>query len=258
MRKIPGLLILFLIASIASAQVNPPGKPIGDPAKIVKDGISFAYYNRDYLRTTEDFKAYNEAGSAISKKDFFKQFATGNYLPMRLATKSGNYYQLHKLGPNAGADLRSSLAQYGKIAYDHFKMEGKRFPGFNYKDVNGKVYNSQNTKGKIVVIKCWFLHCQACNEEIPQLNKMVDQYKNRNDIVFISLAFDPEVKLKAWLKQGHPFKYALAHVPESYIEKQLGTNEYPTHYIVNKQGLIAKVVGTADELEVAVKTEAAK
>lgn len=257
MRKFICLPVLLFIANIASAQTNLPGKPIGDPAKILKDGMSFAYYNRDYLKTTEDFKAYNQAGKAISKNEFFKMFATGDYLPMRLDAKSGNYYQLDKLGPKFNADQRSGLAQYGQIAYDHFKMEGKKFPGLNYKDVNGKVYDSQNTKGKIVVIKCWFLHCQACNEEIPQLNKMVDHYKNRKDIVFISLAFDPEAKLKAYLKT-HEFKYALAHMPESYIEKQLGTNEYPTHYIVNKQGLIAKVVGGADELEVALKTEAAK
>lgn len=256
MKRLVYLLALLLIADTITAQNTLPGKPIGDPAQILKDGVSFAYYNRDYLKTTEDFKAYNQAGAAISRNEFFKMFATGNYLPMRLAVKSRNYYQLHKLA-TASADLRSSLAQYGQIAYEHFKMEGKKFPGLNYKDVNGKVYNSQNTKGKIVVVKCWFLHCQACNEEIPALNILVDQYKNQKDIVFISLAFDPDAKLKAYMK-SHIFKYALAHVPESYIEKQLGTNLYPTHYVVNKQGLIAKMVGTADELTMALKNEAGK
>jgi peroxiredoxin len=256
MKKTLYCLPLFFIINTVIAQSSFPGKPLGNPDRILKDGLSLAYYNRDYLKTTEDFTAYNASTHAISKEKFFQLFASGNYLPMRLSG-SGNHYQLYKLSPKVSDDVRSTLLYYGKTGYAHYKMEGKKFPGLNYKDINGKVYNSENTKGKIVVIKCWFLHCQACNEEIPALNQVVDQYKNRKDVVFVSLAFDPEDKLKAFMKT-HVFKYALVHVKESYIEKDLGTNEYPTHYLVNKQGLIAKVVGNADELTVALKNEASK
>ncbi|MCO5946011.1 TlpA family protein disulfide reductase [Mucilaginibacter flavidus] len=257
MKTLLSIIAFFFTVHFTTAQTTLHGKPIGDPAKILKDGMSLAYYNRDYLKTSEDFKAYNTSGQPINKNEFFRQFATGNYLPMRLHSKSGNYYQLYKLAPSVSEDVHSVLQSYGQNGYKHFKMEGKRLPGLNYTDINGEVYKSHNTKGKIVVIKCWFLHCQACNEEIPALNNLVDQYKNRKDIVFVSLAFDPVDKLKAYMKT-HVFKYALAHVPESYIEKQLGTNEYPTHYVVDKNGLIAKVVNNADELTVALKTEAAK
>ena len=256
MKKIFYCLPLFFIVNTVIAQSALPGKPLGDPAKILKDGLSLAYYNRDYLKTTEDFTAYNASSQAISKAKFFQFFATGNYLPMRLSGP-GNQYQLYKLRPKASDDVHSVLQSYGKTGYAHYKMEGKKFPGLNYTDINGKIYNSGNTKGKIVVIKCWFLHCKACNEEIPVLNQLVDQYKNRKDVVFVSLAFDPEDKLKAFMKT-HTFKYALAHVKEDYIEKDLGTNEYPTHYIVSKQGVIAKVVNDADELTVALRNEAAK
>ena len=257
MKTLFAIIVLLVTINLSVAQTTLPGKPLGDPTKILKDGISLAYYNRDYLKTTEEFKAYNSSGRPITKNEFFEHFATGNYLPMRLDTKTGNYYQLYKLKPKISTETRSTLQYYGKNGYNHFKMEGKKLPGLNYTDINGKGYNSRNTKGKIVVIKCWFLHCQACNEEIPALNNLVDQYKNRKDIVFVSLAFDPEEKLKTFMKT-HVFKYALAYVPESYIEKQLGTNEYPTHYVVDKNGLIAKVVNNADELAAALKTEAAK
>ncbi|MDB4920121.1 TlpA disulfide reductase family protein [Mucilaginibacter sp.] len=256
MKKIFYCLPLFFIINTVFAQSLLPGKPLGDPGKILKDGLSLAYYNRDYLKTTEDFTAFDASSKAISKKKFFQLFATGSYLPMRLSG-SGNSYQLYKVSLKVRDHVWSTLAYYGKTGYAHYKMEGKEFPGLNYKDINGKVYNHENTKGKIVVIKCWFLHCQACNEEIPALNQVVDQYKNRKDIVFVSLAFDPEDKLKAFMK-AHVFKYALVHVKESYIEKDLGTNEYPTHYLVNKRGLIAKVVGNADELSIALKNEASK
>jgi translation initiation factor 2 beta subunit (eIF-2beta)/eIF-5 len=49
-----------------------------------------------------------------------------------------------------------------------------------------------------VVIKCWFIHCVACIEEFP-VNKMATKYKNRKDIVFISLAEDSPQELKTFL-----------------------------------------------------------
>jgi peroxiredoxin len=256
MKKLCFCFSLFLVSNTAVAQNSIPGKPIGYPSKILKDGVSMVYYNHDYLKTTEDFTAYNTSSHLISKMKFFQLFATGNYLPMRLSG-SGNSYQLYKVSSNTSEDVHSVLQSYGKTAYTHYKMEGKIFPGLNYTDINGKVYNSENTKGKIIVLKCWFLHCKACNEEIPALNKLVDIYKIRKDVVFISIAFDPRDKLKAFSKKSI-FKYALAPVKEAYIEKELGTNEYPTHFLINKQGLIVKEVNDASELAVALSKEASK
>jgi hypothetical protein len=52
----------------------------------------------------------------------------------------------------------------------HFKMEGTPIPGFNFTDLNDKVYNQSTTRGKIVILKCWFIHCVACLKEFPELN----------------------------------------------------------------------------------------
>ena len=73
--------------------------------------------------------------------------------------------------------------------------------GFNFTDLNGKVYNSETTKGKVVVLNCWFIHCQAYNEEMPELNKIVQQTRNRKDIVFLGLAFDYTDSLKNFSRE---------------------------------------------------------
>ncbi|MGZ3872277.1 MAG: TlpA family protein disulfide reductase [Mucilaginibacter sp.] len=258
MKNVFYAISLFCIVTTAYSQGPALGKPVVEPAKILKDGMSLLYYNRDYLKTTEDFIAFDGNSHVISKDRFFRLFATGDYLPLRLSSTTGkNYYRLYKLGPKINDDTRTTLRSFGKIGYDYYKMEGKKFPGLNYTDINGKVYNTENTKGKIVVIKCWFLACQACNEEIPELNRLVASYANRKDIVFISLAFDPKAKLQAFTKKT-VFKYALVPVKESYMVKELGVNFYPTHFLLNKQGFIVKVVGEAGELITALNKEAAK
>jgi peroxiredoxin len=248
--------LLFMWAAF-SCRANP-GEPVEAPSKILKDGISFLYYNRDYLKLSQDFTAYDENMHSITKGQFLKTYASGKYLPLRLNTGlSGNAYKLYKLTPSVSEDIKSTIANLGGIVYKHFLMEGKVLPGLSYTDINGKVYNRENTKGKIVVVKCWFLACHACNEEIPELNKMVDRYKNRKDVVFISLATDPKYTLAAFARKT-TFKYALVPVKESYIQGDLKINIYPTHIIINKQGLIAKVVNAPGELEVALDHESSK
>jgi hypothetical protein len=32
---------------------------------------------------------------------------------------------------------------------------------------------------KIVVIKCWYIHCAACIKEFPEVNNLVRKYKDR-------------------------------------------------------------------------------
>ncbi len=229
-----------------------------NPAAVSKDGMAMAYYQRDHLRLAEDFSAYDSHSHSISKKQFLQQLTTGNYLPLRLNSPNGAWtYQLYKLTGREGKDVKEIIQQFAGNYLQHYEMEGKKFPPFHYVDLDGKVYTRENTKGKILVLKSWFIRCQACNEEMPELNNVVDQYKNRKDILFVSIAFDTKMALVAFEKKKG-FKYAIAPVKEHYISKTLKTNEYPTHWIINKQGIIVKMVNEPGELIAALSREASK
>jgi len=93
------------------------------------------------------------------------------------------------------------LKQIGFTAYGCYQMEGKQFPKFHYVDLNGNTYTSENTKGKILVLKAWFISCKACVAEMPMLNKLTEEYKNRKDIVFVSIAWDSKKALEAFEKR---------------------------------------------------------
>jgi cytochrome oxidase Cu insertion factor (SCO1/SenC/PrrC family) len=60
----------------------------------------------------------------------------------------------------------------------NLKKEGK-FPDFSFKDLNGNLITNESMKGKIVVIKCWYIHCAACIKEFPEVNNLVRKYKDR-------------------------------------------------------------------------------
>jgi len=126
-------------------------------------------------------------------------------------------------------------------------MEGKFFPKFQFTDLNGVVYNNENTMGKIIILKCWFIACKACVAEFPELNELVEKYQDREDVIFISLAYDSDAELKQFLLRK-PFNYKVASVQQEFMENELEINAYPTHFIIDKIGKIKKVVNSANEL----------
>ena len=103
---------------------------------------------------------------------------------------------------------------------------------FSATDLEGTVFSLDELKGKVVVINFWFVACKPCVEEIPELNKLVETYKNK-DIVFLGFALDNKKRLNSFLKDT-PFEYHI--FPESKeIVANYGINAYPTHIIIDKE-----------------------
>lgn len=247
------LLVLFIDAKAQQVKI---GKPVVEPSKILDDVMHWLYYDRDYLRLSEDFIAYDQTLKPITKDRLLEKVASGGYLPLRLISDNGSIiYKLYKMPVSTKPDIKAVIKDYGATRYKYYQKEGKKLPHFNFVDLNGKKYNEASTKGKIVVFKFWFVACLPCIQEMPELNKLVANYKNRKDILFVSLALDDKKKLRDFLKKTR-FDYAVVPDQESYISNILKINAYPTHLIINKKGLVAKV-GEADLIFKELKKEAA-
>ncbi len=187
-----------------------------------------------------------------------KSLSSGNYVALRLKTiDSSLKYQLYKLSDTADKEIKTQVIRFGRDGYRKYKMEGTEIPGFNFTDINGKVYNKETTKGKIIVLNCWFIRCVPCVAEMPHLNEVVKHYENINDILFISMAFDTKEELKKFLTKTK-FDFAVIPVKQKYLEEKLNVSEYPTHFIINKQGLISKVMDNANDMIAALKAEVVK
>lgn len=126
------------------------------------------------------------------------------------------------------------------------RLEGKLFPVL-------RAVNRQNetlevpVKGKITVINFWFVACKPCVDEMPQLNKLAKKYAEK-DVVFIAPALDSSENIQSFLK-NHAFDYQI--LPNTILwSHTLGLNTYPTHILVNPNGIVEKVfVGAAEDIE---------
>lgn len=234
------------------------GKPIVHEQLIMVNFNTFWTYYKANIKFFEDFVAFDTAGKIIKKFDFLTILTSAEYYPLSIYSKDSLInYKLVKIPTDAPKEIGAYMRQDSRDALEHYDMEGKPIPAFSFSDVNGKQYSSTNTKGKIVLFKCWFIKCGACILEMPQLNKMVEKYKDRNDILFISLAIDPKKPLQDFL-QTTQFDYATVPNQEEYLSKQLKVSAYPWHFLINKQGLLVKAVGEAGEVEMLLERELKK
>ena len=250
MQKSITFIITFLIFTICSAQPKP-GNPEVDPIQIQKNFSDWSAYQSKNIMLSRDFTAIDLQSKEISKESFLDQLVNGDFIPIRLqSADSIYYYKLFKIQPKSDTSIKATINQIAFDALKNYKMEGTAFPDFSFKDLDGNVVSNETMKGKIIVIKCWYIHCAACIKEFPQVNQLVEKYKNQKDILFLSLAEDTPEQLKAFLARK-PLSYSVIPNMKVYMNERLDLNAFPTHFIINKEGIITKVVNDYESLEVA-------
>jgi len=255
MKKI-ALNLLIICVVFSSCTQNADRPPVEPVAQILKDIMSLLVYNQRYLRLAEDFISYDEHGYPLEKGPFLERLATGDYLALRLKTDR-LCYKLAKFPSSASVDQRRTMAQVGKRYSKYYQMEGQPIPAYDFLAIDGRHYSSANSKGKIMVIKCWFISCLPCRQEMPALNQLVKKYADRKDIEFVSLAFDTKEELLDF-KKTNVFNYAIVPAMEDYMRNKLKADMYPTHILIDKHGRMVKVVNKVNELTVALAHETKK
>lgn len=246
--------LLFLLSLFTACSESATPTPVYGPANVELSSIEGKFldwwvYHNDHINLSTEFLGFDTSGVALNKENFLESLRSGNYVPIKhqSSVKNVNCYQLHALSPQAELGINTTIIQLATKALQQFKMEGTPFPDFEFTDLNGQTYNNANTKGKTMLIKCWFIGCKACIDEFPELNQLVADNRNRDDILFISLAFDEAAALEAFLLKK-PFDYAVIPLQRPFMNSALQVGEYPTHFIVDEEGIIRKVVNKVDEL----------
>lgn len=129
---------------------------------------------------------------------------------------------------NTGNELFSSKASSEKK---------ESAPNFTLKLLDGKDFNFGDYKGKPVLINFFASWCLPCREEMPVLEKIVQQYGPKG-VIFLGIAIDDtEEKMKDFVaKYGVTFPVGLDKT--ATIQKSFGIYGIPTTYFIDKQGVI--------------------
>jgi peroxiredoxin len=114
-------------------------------------------------------------------------------------------------------------------------------PDFKVATINGDTIELNKLKGKIVVINFWFMECAGCMEKIPDINRLVDEYKSK-DIVFISMSSNSMFSINSDTISKHKLNSII--VPDcKKIADKYGVVSWPTTFIINTKGKLVRAFG---------------
>lgn len=135
------------------------------------------------------------------------------------------------------------------LVFANYNNVPKEKINFELEDINGKIWDSKQLEGSVVVFNFWFTACPPCKKEIPELNKLVEKYSNK-EVVFIAVALDETDEVLKFT-DIHPFKYNIIPDGADFIDGN-HVSSFPTQFIVDKEGYLSKrIVGavTFEEIE---------
>lgn len=205
---------------------------------------TYTYYN---IHLSQDFIGLDVDSAIIDKPAFLNKLLTDKVFAFKIGTKADN--DVYKLYPLTSKDESINVVIKGMVSTEiqHYKMEGTEIPAFSFTDINGNNYDNASTKGKLLIFKCWFIGCVACVKEFPELNKLVNNYKSNDNILFISLAIDKKDDLIKFLKTKK-FKYAVVPEMKNFMSNDLNITQYPTHLLINQGGKVVKITNRIEDL----------
>lgn len=124
---------------------------------------------------------------------------------------------------------------------------GLKAPELNLKDAYGNRYNLSNLKGSVVFINFWASWCEACKEEMPSIQALLDRFKDDAQFRMLTILYkDDYQKAIDYIKKNN-FRLPVLIDDEGKTARYYGVTGVPETYIVDKKGILRKrIIGPVD------------
>ena len=133
------------------------------------------------------------------------------------------------------------------------RFVGKEADDFKLKDLSGKRVELKSLRGKIVLLDFWATWCLPCREEMPALEKLHREYKDKG-LMVVGINTEDAKSARSFMKKyGYTFMTLIDDGNASVIYR---VEAIPTVFVIDKEGKITDhYVGaqTEEELREAIK-----
>jgi thiol-disulfide isomerase/thioredoxin len=109
-------------------------------------------------------------------------------------------------------------------------------PEFELTDLDGRKWSLADLKGKVAFINVWATWCGPCRWELPYLEKLREQMKEKKDVVILTLNIDEQVGMVQPFMKENKYTFPVL-LGQAYAESQ-GVNSIPRNWVVNSDGKI--------------------
>jgi thiol-disulfide isomerase/thioredoxin len=135
-------------------------------------------------------------------------------------------------------ETRSAKPQAEGARVVRFASNPQPMPAFLVNDVDGNPVSTAAWKGKVVLLNFWATWCPPCRAEVPVLVDLATRYKDRVQIIGVSLDDGPE-EVRAFVKD-EGINYPVVMASREIVAEYGGVPALPTLFVVNADGNVVQ------------------
>jgi len=265
-----GLIFVLIIIGLVSCQMNQKEipylstklSPYSDELGIVPSSLPKSFFQAETYAKLEtgldDFQVHTGIGKQGNHSGYWMQIETTFMLTSLKKDESLNICRdtiRHKFSGDTTMitfelihHLSTDEIQYIWLDADNNRSEkaiiinidhplraGKMFPNLTVEQLNGGKLSFNELIGKTVVVNWWHTGCGPCIAEMPGFNKLVEQYKENSNVVFVAIAHNKKDDVARFL-ESREFNYIQTLANENAVK--LFKDSYPVNLIINSEGKI--------------------
>jgi thiol-disulfide isomerase/thioredoxin len=131
------------------------------------------------------------------------------------------------------------LLHHGAEIVIRFAANPQPMPPFLLRDLDGEVISTADWRGKVVLLNFWATWCPPCRDEIPEMIELSKRFKDRLQIVGISMDDGPADDVRQFAKKMG-IDYPILMGSPTLSSEYGGVPALPTSFVVNTEGQIVQ------------------
>lgn len=135
----------------------------------------------------------------------------------------------------------------GKREAEEWPEAGFLAPDFTLPDLNEARVQLSDFRGKkALFLNFWASWCPSCQEEMPTMEKLYQQFKARG-LEIVAVSIDKNRADAAKFVEKHRLTFSVLLDPDFKVAGEYRVTGIPTHYFIDKTGVIkSREVGSKD------------
>jgi thiol-disulfide isomerase/thioredoxin len=114
---------------------------------------------------------------------------------------------------------------------------GEIAPAFRAKTIDGRTFDNESLKGKVVLIQFWTTWCGYCRADQPAVEKLTEEHGDKLVVLAVSVN-ESKGKVKKYL-EGSPRKSRIVLTEDTNLAAAFEVRGFPMYVVLNQKGLIA-------------------
>ena len=114
---------------------------------------------------------------------------------------------------------------------------GRLAPDFTLTDLEGSSVTLSDFRGQAVFINFWATWCPPCRAEMPEIEAVYQEYKDKDVVVIGVDLYESEGKVRRYIERGG-YSWTFVIDTTGEVTRDYRVTSIPTSFFLDKQGII--------------------